>query len=56
MLRVVKGGRLNEDDLVVVGGLQRIRDKMAVKVRPAEGSTLAQGAVATPAASAAPAR
>jgi len=41
-LRVVNKG-LSENDLVVVGGLQRIRDKMVVKSKLAEGQALAQG-------------
>jgi membrane fusion protein, multidrug efflux system len=48
MLRVVKSGRVTENDLVVVGGLQRIRDRMAVKIKAADGSTLARGTVASP--------
>jgi multidrug efflux system membrane fusion protein len=48
LLRVVKSGRLSENDLVVVGGLQRIRDRAVVRTKVAEGAALAQGAPASP--------
>ncbi len=54
LLRVVKSGRVKENDWVVIGGLQRIRDKDSVEKKVAGGSTLAQGALTPPVVGASP--